>query len=180
MPLTDFSPHNGFERSPQSRGDRSEAVAIVDCWLWLIMAENLFSKTIIRLRHRFAIANSSRTQTSRPRRHRLTNPSTNTKKTAWKSGLNFVGVRIGYFADRGLLRLTPFRSARRGGPYKTSLRNELLHNFFCFHTLMPTNKFVSKHIKTKRCRLLDISLLRLFCGSWRIRTADPLLVRQML
>ena len=72
--------HDRFERSQQLRGDRSEVVAIVDCWLWLIMAENLFSKTIIRLRHRFAIANNSRTQTSRPRRHRLTNPSTNTKE----------------------------------------------------------------------------------------------------
>ena len=79
-----------------------------------------------------------------------------------------------------LLRLTPFRSARRGGPYKASLRNELFYNSFCFYTLMSVNKLAPKHIKTKRCRLLDISLLRLFCGSWRIRTADPLLVRQML
>ena len=30
----------GIERSPQLRGDRSVAVAIGDCWLWLIMAEN--------------------------------------------------------------------------------------------------------------------------------------------
>ena len=61
----------GFERSQQSRGDRSGAVAIVDCWLWLMMAENLFSKTIIRQRQRFATANNSHTQTSCPRRHRL-------------------------------------------------------------------------------------------------------------
>ena len=32
--------YKGIERSPQLRGDRSVAVAIGDCWLWLIMAEN--------------------------------------------------------------------------------------------------------------------------------------------
>ena len=78
-----YSSCSRFERSQQSRGDRSGAVAIEDCWLWLIMAENLFSKTIIRLRQRFAIANNSHTQISRPRRHRLTNPSLDaTKKRA--------------------------------------------------------------------------------------------------
>ena len=73
-------PQQGFERSQQLRGDRSEAVAIGDCWLWLIVAENLFSKTIIRRRQIFAIANNSHTQISRPRRHRLTNPLSTTKK----------------------------------------------------------------------------------------------------
>ena len=72
----------GLERSQQLRGDRSGAVAIVDCWLWQMMAENLFSKTIIWRRQRFAIANNSHTQTSRPRRHRLTNPSLSEKTKA--------------------------------------------------------------------------------------------------
>ena len=64
------------------------------------MAENSFSKTIIRLRQVFAIANNSHTQISRPSRHRLTNPSTNTKKDDSKNcRLDFVGVRIGYVAD---------------------------------------------------------------------------------
>ena len=62
----------GFDRSQQLRGDRSGDVTIEDCWVWLIMSENLFSKTIIRQRQRFATANNSHTQTSRPKRHRLT------------------------------------------------------------------------------------------------------------
>ena len=54
-----FKPTQGLERSPQSRGDRSGAVAIVDCWLWLMIAEKSFSKTIIRQRQWFATANNS-------------------------------------------------------------------------------------------------------------------------
>ena len=49
-------PPIGFERSQQSRGDRSGAVAIEDCWLWLIMAENSFPKTIISQRQEIATA----------------------------------------------------------------------------------------------------------------------------
>ena len=37
----------GLERSQQLRGDRSVSVAIEDCWRWQMMAENLFSMTII-------------------------------------------------------------------------------------------------------------------------------------
>ena len=96
----------GFERSQQSRGDRSGAVAIVGCWLWLIMAENLFSKTIIRLRHRFAVANNSRTQTSHPRRHRLTESLSFRHKK--KEGLATTQ------AELAPLNAVPF--ARRGAP----------------------------------------------------------------
>ena len=35
------------ERAQQPRGGRREVDAIVDCWLCKMMAENLFSKTII-------------------------------------------------------------------------------------------------------------------------------------
>ena len=42
-----YFPHNRIERSQQLRGNRSGAVAIEDCWLWRMMAENSFSKTII-------------------------------------------------------------------------------------------------------------------------------------
>lgn len=48
--LQAFQNYKRFERSPQLRGDRREVVAITDCWLCLMMAENLFSKTIIRRR----------------------------------------------------------------------------------------------------------------------------------
>ena len=109
-----------------------------------------------------------------------TNPSTNTKKDDLKKSSWFCGSKDWLLRSLCSLRLTPFRSARRWGPYKTTLRNELLHNLFCFYMPMSANRFAPKHIKTKRCRVIDISLLRLFCGSWRIRTADPLLVRQML
>ena len=49
----------------------------------------------------------------------------------------------------------PLRSPR--GPNKT--KQWVAGNFFCFYTPMSANKFEPKHIKTKRCRLLDISLL---------------------
>ena len=48
-----------------------EAVAIVDCWIWQMATENLFSKSLISQRQLFAIANNSRKQTSLPHRHRL-------------------------------------------------------------------------------------------------------------
>ena len=48
-----------------------EAVAIVDCWVWQKMTENLFSKSIIWQRQLFATANNSRKQISLPHRHRL-------------------------------------------------------------------------------------------------------------
>ena len=48
--------------------------------LWLIMAEKIFSKTIIRQRHRFATANNSYTKISRPKRHRLNEFCTLRKK----------------------------------------------------------------------------------------------------
>ena len=68
------------------------AVAIEDWWLWLIMAEDSFSKTIIGQRQRFAVANNSNTQISRPRCHRLTEFVNEHKKRPLKSSLNFVGV----------------------------------------------------------------------------------------
>ena len=72
--------HSGLERSQQLRGDRSRAVAIVDCWLWRMMTENLFSRTFIWQRQWFATANNSHTQISRPKRYRLTEPPNTTKK----------------------------------------------------------------------------------------------------
>ena len=48
-----------------------EADAIVDCWVWQMATENLFSKSLICQRQLFAIANNSRTQISLPHRHRL-------------------------------------------------------------------------------------------------------------
>ena len=108
MPLISSrcSSRSRFERSQQSRGDRSGAVAIEDCWLWLIMAENLFSKTIIRLRHWFALANNSHTQISRPRHHRLTNPSLDATKKNGKRGIDFVArcaARLSLRSPRGSL-----------------------------------------------------------------------------
>ena len=76
-----------------------------------------------------------------------------------------VGVDGLATSQTGLLRLTPFRSARRWGPYKVLLRNELQRNFFCFYMLLSTNKFVPKHIKTKD---VDCSTSHCFvfpCGS---------------
>ena len=58
----------------------SETIPVSESWLWLIMTENIFSKTIIRLRQRSAIVNNSRTQISRPKRHRLNESSTLCKK----------------------------------------------------------------------------------------------------
>ena len=94
-------PPIGFERSQQSRGDRSGAVAIVDCWLWLIMAENSFSKTIIRLRHWFALANNSHTQISRPRRHRLTNSPFDAKIKKNEAIGKITSFKKKVFAERG-------------------------------------------------------------------------------
>ena len=93
-PPNNQPPHSlsGFDRSPQLRGDRSGTVAIEDCCIWLIMAENLFSKTIIWQRQRFATANNCCTQISRPKRHRLTGFVNGHKKRRLKSRLDFVGV----------------------------------------------------------------------------------------
>ena len=83
----------GFERSQQLRGDRSGAVAIEDCWLWQMMAENLFSKTIICQRQRFATANNSHTQISHPKRHRLNEAlSEHKSRRLFTSRLDFVGA----------------------------------------------------------------------------------------
>ena len=144
MPLTPlfhnrYFPHDRFERSPQFRGDHSGAVAIEDCWLWLIMAENSFSKTIIRLRQRFATANNSHTQISRPRRHRLTNPSSLCKKRTRRQesprSKSFCGER-GIRTPETLLGFTRFP----GGPVQP-----LLHlSFFATTKIVFFAKFRNK------------------------------------
>ena len=76
----------GLERSQQLRGDRSVSVAIEDCWRWRMMAENLFSKTIIWQWQRFATTNNNHTQISHPKRHRLkTTSKSSTVATANKT-----------------------------------------------------------------------------------------------
>ena len=66
-----FSNSNLFLTTAAGLSRPREAVAIVDCWIWQIATENLFSKSLIRQRQLFATANNSRTQISLPRRHRL-------------------------------------------------------------------------------------------------------------
>ena len=67
----------------------------------------------------------------------------------------------------GLLRLTPFPSARRGGtPELHALRKELLCNLFCFHTSCLQTSLLQGY-KNKKMPLCDISLLRLFCSGGR-------------
>ncbi len=63
---------------------------------------------------------------------------------------------IGYCADRGLLRLTPFPSARPRGPCKT-LRKKLINQHSYFLLLSLTNKFVGLLSKNKRCRISSTS-----------------------
>ena len=72
-----------------------------------------------------------------------------------------VGVDGLATAQINLLRLTPFRSAHRGAPTRTSLRNELLHNLFYFYTPTSASKLAPECIKTKKMSF-DIFLLRLF------------------
>ena len=66
-----FSNSNLFLMTAAGLSRPREAVAIVDCWIWQIATENLFSKSLILQRQLFATANNSRTQISLPRRHRL-------------------------------------------------------------------------------------------------------------
>ena len=60
---------------------------------WIIKrseSESLLSKTNIRQRQEFAVANNNRAKTSHPKRHRLTNPSLSEKtKTAMKNSSLF-------------------------------------------------------------------------------------------
>ena len=59
------------------------------------------------------------------------------------------------------LRLTPFRPARRGGPYKNCTTQEVDKSTLLFLVLRPTNKFACVVPKTKKMSF-DIFLLRLF------------------
>jgi hypothetical protein len=58
-PTTLLFLHNRFERSQQLRGYQRMAIAIEDCWLWLMPAESSLSKIGIGQGQRFATANNS-------------------------------------------------------------------------------------------------------------------------
>ena len=82
-------PPYGLDRRQKPRGDRRGAVAIEDCWVWQMMAENLFSKTIIYQRQLSVTADNSHSKTSRPRRYKLNESRPSTKR---KTAENFSAV----------------------------------------------------------------------------------------
>ena len=78
IPVTDAL---RVERAQQPRGDRREVDTIADCWRCRMMAENLFSKTIIWQRQRFAEQTSTdRRQVTRDATDWLTEPPKQKKR----------------------------------------------------------------------------------------------------
>ena len=69
----------------------------------------------------------------------------------------------------GLLRLTPFLSARRRGPCKLHSQGVDKSTIFVSHAYVYKRAYAIG-IKNKRCRLLDTLLLRFVCGEGGIRT----------
>lgn len=71
----------------------------------------------------------------------------------------------------GLLRLTPFPSARRGSPCELHSQGVDKSTIFVSHAYVYKRAYAIG-IKNKRCRLLDTLLLRFVCGERGSRTYE--------
>ena len=78
---------------------------------------------------------------------------------------------IGYCADHvGLLRLTPFPTARRRGPCKETFRKKLINQPFCFSCLRLYAGLCHRHKKQKVSITRHLLASFALCGEGGIRT----------
>ena len=87
-----------------------------------------------------------------PRGSHETKPLPLPKGGVWGGNVNIVGERIGYSADlKSLLRLTPFRVARRGAVTKQKQNKKQLRSLLLFLHLRLKVNFSRRYKNKKRC-----------------------------
>ena len=135
-----------------------------DDWKYIFKVNHFLSTMI-------CVANNIRAKTSHPHRHRLTESLPWRKK---KSKVEKLCDRIrDWLRSASAARLSLASPA--GSLQKVCTTQGVDESTqFCFHIATPHKQVcVRSAAKTKRCRFIDISLLRFFCGKRGIRTPGP-------